>query len=52
MAVVVLASVKTLHPFREGQIGGDDQTGALIELANQVEQQGTARFRASVSSTS
>ena len=36
---------KDLHPFREGQIGGDDQTGAFIELADQVEQQSTARLR-------
>ena len=25
---------KDLHPFGEGQIGGDDQTGAFIELAD------------------
>ena len=26
-------------PFAEAQVGGDDDTGALIELAQQVEQQ-------------
>lgn len=29
-------------PFAEAQIGGDDDTGALVELAKQVEQQGSA----------
>ena len=30
-------------PFGEAEIGGDDHAGALIELAQQVEQQGAAR---------
>ena len=30
-------------PFGETAIGGDDRAGALIELAQQVEQQGAAR---------
>jgi hypothetical protein len=30
-------------PFAEAQIGGDGDTGAFVELAQQVEQQGTAR---------
>ena len=30
-------------PFAEAQIGGADDTGALVELAQQVEQQGATR---------
>ena len=30
------------HPFGEGQVGGDDQRGLLVKLADQMEQQGTA----------
>jgi hypothetical protein len=30
-------------PFAEAEVGGDDDAGALIELAQQVEQQGPAR---------
>ena len=29
-------------PFGEAQVGGDDETGVLVEFAEQVEQQGTA----------
>ncbi len=28
------------HPFGEGQVGGDDQRGLLVKLADQMEQQG------------
>ena len=42
-AVVILASPKTLGPLAEAQVGGDDDAGALVELAEQVEQQGAAR---------
>ena len=30
-------------PLAEAQVGGDDDAGALVELAEQVEQQGAAR---------
>ena len=30
-------------PFAEAQIGGDGDAGALVELAEQMEQQGAAR---------
>ena len=30
-------------PFREAQVGSDNDAGALVELAEQVEQQGAAR---------
>ena len=30
------------HPFGEGQVGGDDQRGLLVKLADQMEQQGAA----------
>ena len=33
------------RPFAEGEIGGDDDRRALIEAADQVEQQLTARLR-------
>ena len=39
MAVVILASPKTLRPFGEGEVGGDDDRGVLVELADQVEEQ-------------
>ena len=29
-------------PLREGQVGGDDQAGVFVELADQVEEQGAA----------
>ena len=38
-----LGIAKDLRPFGEAEIGGDDHAGALIELAQQVEQQGAAR---------
>jgi hypothetical protein len=38
-AVVILASPKTGRPFAEGQVGGDDDRGLLVEAADQVEQQ-------------
>ncbi len=28
-----------LHPFAEVEVGGDDQTGFLVQLADQMEQQ-------------
>ena len=31
---------KHVGPFREAQVGRDDDAGALVELAEQVEQQG------------
>ena len=31
------------RPFREAEIGSDDDAGALVELAEEVEQQGAAR---------
>ena len=37
--MVILASPKTLRPFAEGEIGGDDHRGLLVEAADQVEQQ-------------
>src|SRR5580658_3871869 len=30
-------------PLAEAQVGGDDDAGAFVEFAQQVEQQGTAR---------
>lgn len=32
-------------PFAEGQVGGDDQRGLFVELADQVKQQRTTRCR-------
>ena len=29
-------------PFREAQVGGDDDAGALVELAQEMEEQSTA----------
>jgi hypothetical protein len=34
-----------LHPFSEGEVGGHDQSGLFIELADQVEEQGTTGLR-------
>jgi len=34
-----LSVAKDARPFAEGEIGGDDDQGALIEAADQVEQQ-------------
>ncbi len=41
-AVVVMAIAKDLRPFREAEVGGDDHAGALIELAQEMEQQRAA----------
>ena len=38
-AVVILGSPKTEGPFAESEVGGDDDRGALVEPAHQVEQQ-------------
>ena len=35
---------KHLAPFAEGQVGGQDQAGALVQLTEQVEQQGATAF--------
>jgi hypothetical protein len=32
-----------LRPFREAEVGGDDHAGALVELAEQMEEQCTTR---------
>ena len=37
-----LGIAKHSHPFGEGQVGGDDQRGFLVELADQMEQQRAA----------
>ena len=37
-----LGIAEHLGPFAEAEIGGDDDAGALVELAQQVEQQRTA----------
>ena len=34
-----LGITKHIGPFTEAQVGGDDDTGLLIELAEQMEQQ-------------
>lgn len=41
-AVVILAVVEDGGPFAEAEVGGDDDAGALIELAQQVEEQRSA----------
>ena len=38
-AVVILASVKTLGPFAEGEVGGGDDRGTLIKPTDEVEQE-------------
>ena len=43
-AVVILASPKTEDPFPELRVGGDDDAGLLVELADQMEQQCAAGF--------
>ena len=40
-----LGIAKDRHPFPELQICCDDDAGLLIKLANEVEQQRSARFR-------
>lgn len=37
-----LGITEDARPFREAQVGGDDQAGLLVELREEVEQQGTA----------
>jgi hypothetical protein len=37
-----LGVAEHLTPFGEGQVGGDGEAGALVELADQVEQQRAA----------
>ena len=37
-----LGITEDLRPFTEAKVGRDDDTGALIELAEKVEQQRTA----------
>ena len=39
-----LRITEDIGPFREAQVSRDDDAGALIELAEQVEQQRTAGF--------
>ena len=39
-----LGIAEDIGPFREAQIGRDDEAGALVELADQVEQQCAARL--------
>ena len=38
-----LGVAKDIGPFTEAEVGGDDDTGALIEFAQQMEQQRPAR---------
>ena len=40
-----LGVAKDLHPFAEGQIGGDDEAGSFVKLADQMEEQGAPGFR-------
>ena len=40
-----LGVAEDLGPFTEGEIGGDNQAGALVEFAQQMEQQGAAGLR-------
>ncbi len=39
-----LGIAEHLGPFAEAEIGGDDDAGALVEFAEQMEQQCTARW--------
>ena len=39
-----LEIAKDLPPFAEGEIGGDDQAGLLVEAADEVEEQSAAGF--------
>ena len=34
-----------LHPFSEGEVGGDNQRGLFVEFADQMEEQGASRLR-------
>ena len=38
-AVVILAITEDARPFTEGEVGGDDDRGALVEPADEVEQE-------------
>ena len=38
-----LGVAEDLHPFAKVEVGGDDERGLLVELADQVEQQRAAR---------
>ena len=38
-----LGIAEDIGPFAEAQVGGDDDAGALLEFAQQVEQQRTTR---------
>jgi hypothetical protein len=40
-----LGIAKDARPFAEGEVGSDDDRGALVELADEVEEQLTARLR-------
>ena len=40
-----LGVVEDPGPFTEGEVGGDNQAGALVEFAQQMEQQGAAGLR-------
>ena len=40
-----LGIAKNSRPFAEGEVGRDDDRGALVEAADQVEQQLAARLR-------
>ena len=40
-----LGVAKDLYRLPEGQIGGDDQGRLIVELADQVKQQGATRWR-------
>ena len=37
--MVILGSPKTARPFAEGEVGGDDDRGLLVEPADEVEEQ-------------
>ena len=39
-----LGIAEYVGPFREAQVGGDDQAGLFVQFAQQVKQQGTANL--------
>jgi len=39
-----LGIAEDLDPFPEGEVRGDDYRGVLVELADQVEEQGATRL--------
>ena len=41
-AVVIFGVAEDARPFAEAEVGGDDDAGALVELAQQMEQQRAA----------